>query len=75
MRFVAGIIIGVLLTIGAAYVIDSVHTAPGPDGRQARGMINWDVVNTNMAEASTSVQDAWANLVGRSRQQERKNGV
>ena len=42
MRFIFGIIIGCLLTVGGAYVFDTVLPAG------AKQMVNWDVVATNL---------------------------
>ena len=64
MRFIFGVIIGIVLTFGVAYVADSMHSAPGPDGKEARRMVNWDVVGDDMRGLSSGVQDLWARLVG-----------
>ena len=72
MRFIFGVIIGILLTFGAAYVVDSMRSAPGPDGREARRMVNWDVVGADMRNLSSGAQNAWAYLVGGAKQIERQ---
>jgi hypothetical protein len=59
MRLIFGIIIGVLLTIGAAYVHDM--TADTTDPNQQR-IVNWDVADRNFAEIATSVRDGWNRL-------------
>ncbi len=64
MRFIFGVIIGIILTIGCAYVSDAMHSAPGPDQREAARMVNWDVVNSNLRGLSTSIQDGWYRLTG-----------
>ena len=56
MRLLLGIIFGVLLTVGAAYVADAT-TAPGE-----QRMVNWDAVNRNMQSAGTQVRDGWNRL-------------
>ena len=68
MRFIFGIIIGILLTFGAAYVTDSMGSAPGPDGKEARRMVNWDVVGDDMRGLSSGLQTLWAKLVGGAKQ-------
>lgn len=68
MRFIFGIIVGIALTFGAAYVVDGMHSAPGPDGKEARRMVNWDVVGEDMRGLSSGVQDLWAKLVGGAKQ-------
>lgn len=72
MRFIFGVIIGILLTFGAAYVTDSVGTAPGADGKETRRMVNWDVVGDDMRGLSSGVQSLWARLVGGARQIEKQ---
>ncbi len=72
MRFIFGVIIGILLTFGAAYVTDSMGSAPGPDGKEARRMVNWDVVGDDMRGLSSGVQSAWARLVGGAKQIEKQ---
>ena len=67
MRFAFGLIIGIVLTIGTAYVTDAMHSAPGPDQKGAARMVNWDVVNDNLKSLSSSVQDGWNRLTGHER--------
>ncbi|MDR3460956.1 MAG: hypothetical protein P4L76_01425 [Beijerinckiaceae bacterium] len=64
MRFALGLIVGIALTIGGAYLIDTMYSAPGPDQKEAARMVNWGVVNGNLRALSTSVQDGWARLTG-----------
>jgi hypothetical protein len=68
MRFALGLIVGIVLTIGSAYVADALHSAPGPDQKEAPRMVNWGVVNDNLKGLSTSVQDGWSRLTGHARQ-------
>ena len=75
MRFTTGLIFGILLTFGAAYVIDSFHSAPGPDQQGSRRMVNWDVVGDNMRDLSSDIQDAWARLVGGAKKLDQKTGT
>ena len=56
MRMFFGIIVGVVLTIGAAYVSDSIRTE--------RPVVNWDVVNHGLKALSSTVQGGWARLTG-----------
>jgi hypothetical protein len=64
MRFIFGLIVGIVLTVGCAYVTDTMHSAPGPDQKEAARMVNWDVVNANLQGLSTAVQDGWSRLTG-----------
>ncbi|MGH6842338.1 MAG: hypothetical protein ACREDV_09655 [Methylocella sp.] len=64
MRMFFGIIIGIVLTIGAAYVSDKVRNTSGGEGTFDRPMVNWDVVNHGVKALSTTVQGGWARLTG-----------
>ena len=72
MRFVTGIIVGMILTVGVAYVTDSMHTAPGPD---APRMVNWGVVSDNLKGLSIDVQAGWDHLVGSAKSIDHKTGI
>lgn len=54
MRFLFGVIIGVLLTVGTAYVADS-RADPLQGGR----MVNWTVVGERMSELTADLQVIW----------------
>jgi hypothetical protein len=60
MRLSFGIILGILLTIGGAYVIDAVR----PAGTDIKPMVNWDVVQEKCRGFASSVQDGWNRLTG-----------
>lgn len=75
MRFFTGLVVGIVLTIGAAYVIDAMHGAPGPNGREARRMVNWEVVDANMRDLSTGVQAAWRRLTGAADRLDKQTGA
>jgi hypothetical protein len=72
MRFLLGIIVGVALTIGGAYVSDSrgvtnargENTAVGEGAAIERPMVNWDVVGKNWNQLTARVRDEWNRLVG-----------
>ena len=66
MRFVLGLIVGIGLTIGGAYLVDTMHGTPGSDQKEAARMVNWGVVSDNLRALSTTVQDGWARLTGHS---------
>ena len=74
MRFIIGVVVGVLLTIGAAYVSDATRAPSGRDG-EIRRMVNWNVVNANIQDLSSDVRDAWARLMGGARTLDRKIGT
>lgn len=69
MRLLLGIILGVFLTIGFAYVYDASTTGPSEPTAQAslerRPMVNWDVVSGNWHGWSSSVRNTWNKLASR----------
>ena len=75
MRFFTGLVVGIALTVGAAYVVDAMHAAPGPDGHEARRMVNWEVVNDNMRDLSASVQQGWHRLTGAADKIDKQTGA
>lgn len=58
MRLFFGIILGIALTVGGAYVVDS--TA----GAGAARMVNWDVVAKNVDGVTNFVRDSWKKITG-----------
>jgi hypothetical protein len=60
MRFIFGLIIGSLLTVGGAYVSDKVSSAT-PD---AKPMVNWDVVAKNWDHVTTLARESWKKITG-----------
>jgi hypothetical protein len=63
MRLILGMILGVALTIGGAYVSDSSTKSPA-SGVDARPMVNWDVVAKNFDSLTVLVKQGWAKLTG-----------
>ena len=57
MRMFIGIIIGIALTIGGAYVLDSSATTAKP-------MVNWDVVSKNLDGLTGLARDGWKKIAG-----------
>ena len=64
MRMFFGIIVGIILTIGAAYGSDSIRNTSGAEGSFDRPFVNWDVVNHNIKTLSATLQEKWASLTG-----------
>jgi hypothetical protein len=60
MRMFLGIILGFLLTVGGAYVADSVSA--GEAG--ARPMVNWDVVAKNVESLTGLAREGWRKITG-----------
>jgi hypothetical protein len=69
LRVFLGIILGVFLTIGFAYVYDASTTRPSAPTTQAsaeqRPMVNWDVVTANWRDWSSHVRNTWNKLAAR----------
>lgn len=58
MRLFFGIILGIALTVGGAYVADSMA------GTGAARMVNWDVVSKNFDDVSNALREGWRKLTG-----------
>ena len=69
MRVLFGIILGVVLTVGFAYLYDASTTGPSePTAKtssEQRPMVNWDVVSGNWRGWSLSVHNTWKKLASR----------
>jgi hypothetical protein len=63
MRMFFGIILGIVLTIGGAYIYDSVRKPSEGE----KPIVNWDVLGHTV---SSTVQDGWAKLTGKSKDKE-----
>jgi hypothetical protein len=74
---IPGVILGVLLTVGSAYLYDSItgratNTPPvkatSSVANDQRPMVNWDVVsrelNEGLNEVGNRVQETWKRLTG-----------
>jgi hypothetical protein len=62
-----GIILGIVLTIGAAYIFDSVRNTSGGEGTFDRPVVNWDVLGHSVKSLTSTVQDGLSRLTGRSK--------
>ncbi|MCI0598224.1 MAG: hypothetical protein L0Y50_01105 [Beijerinckiaceae bacterium] len=67
MRMFSGIILGIILTIGAAYIYDSVRNTSGGEGTFDRPVVNWDVLSHGFKNLTSTVQDGIGRLTGRSK--------
>jgi hypothetical protein len=68
MRVFFGIIVGIFLTIGAAYIYDTLRDTSGAEGAAARPLVNWDVASEDYKTFSAAIQDRWARLTGHSKE-------
>jgi hypothetical protein len=60
MRTFFAFILGILVTIGAAYLYDNVIA-----GAAAKPMVNWDVVKDNVSSVIESAQAQWSKLTAK----------
>jgi hypothetical protein len=72
MRVFLGMILGFVLTVSGAYLVDSIATGPQlsatPPAEQRtapverRTMVNWDVVGRNWDRLKTRIESEWVRL-------------
>jgi hypothetical protein len=68
MRFLSGLLSGVLLTVLVAFLVDTLTEANNPEGSEPRKIVNWDVaaqklrstIGTIKEEVREDVHDATA---------------
>jgi hypothetical protein len=63
MQLVLGIIVGILLTIGTAYVLDSGRSPVCPAGGVGCPIVNWDEADTRFQHIKEGAESAWHRLV------------
>jgi hypothetical protein len=69
MRLLFGIILGVFLTIGGAYLYDSHNALDATNATNAttsaqRPMVNWDIVNTKWQHLTDRARSEWNRVAG-----------
>ncbi|MEX0589748.1 MAG: hypothetical protein WD207_01545 [Xanthobacteraceae bacterium] len=66
MRLLFGIILGASLTIGAAYIHDTMYAAPSPTlPGVTRTLVNWDVASEVADKFTRFVRQQFERLTGR----------
>ena len=65
MRLLFAIILGALITVGAAYVYDSAHAPATTTAAAARPLVNWDVVGAKWDHLTNRARNEWTRLAGR----------
>lgn len=65
MRFLFGIILGGILTVGGAYLYDSQQLAAvrAPATLQ-KSLVNWDVVGSKWRQLTERARSEWSRLAG-----------
>ncbi|MCX7298303.1 MAG: hypothetical protein NTU64_15855 [Hyphomicrobiales bacterium] len=66
MRLLLGIILGALLTIGGAYLIDQHNAAVAAEAPATvtRPMVNWDVVGVKWQHLTERARSEWTRVAG-----------
>jgi len=64
MRILIGLILGCLLTVGAAWIHDR-DIDPAVSGAETRRMVNWDVVDQNVQQLTAGLRGEWDRLTNR----------
>ena len=59
MRLFFGLILGCVITVGGAYLLDNMSSGPG-----VRPMVNWDVVAQNIDGVVAYARDSWKKIAG-----------
>jgi hypothetical protein len=62
MRLFLGMILGVVLTLGVAYVHDSTLPTASAGTPVERPMVNWDVVRDNVNTLVARAREQWTRL-------------
>ena len=71
MRFLLGLILGVCLAIGVAYVHDS--SISGGARAQDRPIVNWESLDANVRALREDVAEGWTRLTGSKRTPEERS--
>ena len=62
MRLLLGMILGALLTVGAAFVADSMASGDAASGAEPRRIVNWDVAGDRLHAVTAYVREEWDKL-------------
>ena len=62
MNLLLGLVIGVLLTIGTAFIADAFTTGEVTSETCSKQIVNWDVAKERLHEFTASIQIGWDRL-------------
>jgi len=62
MNFLFGIIVGIVLTVGTAFIADSFVTASVTSDAASLQIVNWDVAKERLHGSTTSIRVGWKRL-------------
>jgi hypothetical protein len=64
MNLLVGLIVGVLLTIGTAFIADAFVTSEVTSDACSRQIVNWDVAKERLHDTTSSIATGWDRLKG-----------
>ena len=59
MNLILGVLVGILLTIGTAFVADAFVTADVTAENCSKQIVNWDIAKERLHETTASIQAGW----------------
>ena len=62
MNLLAGIVLGILLTIGTAFMADAFVTSDLTTENCSKQVVNWDVAKERLHETTASIATGWNRL-------------
>ena len=62
MNLLLGIILGVLLTIGTAFMADAFTTAEVTSETCSKQIVNWDIAKERLHDSTASIRAGWKRL-------------
>jgi hypothetical protein len=62
MNLLLGIVVGVLLTIGTAFIADAFTSAQVTSETCSKQIVNWDIAKERLHEANASIETGWNRL-------------
>ena len=62
MNLLAGIVVGILLTIGTAFMADAFTTSDITAENCSRQIVNWDIAKERLHETTVSIATGWDRL-------------
>jgi hypothetical protein len=62
MNFLFGVMVGIFLTVGTAFIADSFETASVTSNPTSRQIVNWDVAKERLHDSTTAIRVGWERL-------------
>ena len=59
MNFLFGIVVGILLTIGTAFMADAFVTSDVTADTCSKQIVNWDIAKERLHETTASIETGW----------------